>query len=74
MTALGICVIIVRSPVTHELGRSDPLTGSTYWIGGYSRASKGFDRDCEAGEASRMAMRQMAKLNLNANDNLALAA
>ena len=40
-----------------------------------SRASKGFDRDREAGEASRMAMRQMAKLNLNANNQkLALAA
>ena len=37
-------------------------------------ASKGFDRDLEAGEASRMVMRKMAKLKLNANENLAYAA
>ena len=37
-------------------------------------ASNGFDGVCEAGEASRMAMRQMAKLKLNAEDNLAYAA
>ena len=37
-------------------------------------ASKGFDGDREAGEASRMVMRKMAKLKLNANDNLAYAA
>ena len=37
-------------------------------------ASNGFDGVREAGEASRMAMRQMAKLKLNAEDNLAYAA
>ena len=38
------------------------------------RASKGFDGGTEAGEASRMVMRQMTDLNLNAEDNLAYAA
>lgn len=38
------------------------------------RASKGFDRDSEAGEASRRVMRKIPNLNLNANDNLAYAA
>jgi hypothetical protein len=37
-------------------------------------ASNGFDGDHAAGEASRTAMRQMAKLKLNAEDNLAYAA
>lgn len=37
-------------------------------------ASKGFDRDLEAGEASRMVMREMANLKLNADNELAYAA
>ena len=38
------------------------------------RCSNGFDRDDEAGEASRKKLRQIPQLNLNAEDNLAYAA
>ena len=38
------------------------------------RGSNGFDRDDEAGEASRKKLRQISQLNLNAEDNLAYAA
>ena len=40
----------------------------------YIRGSKGFDGLFEVGEASRTVMRQMPKLKLNAEDNLAVAA
>ena len=40
----------------------------------YFRACTGFDRDLEDGEAIRRQMRQIANLNLNANDNFELAA
>ena len=40
----------------------------------YIRGSKGFDGLFEVGEASRTVMRQMPKLKLNAEDNLAIAA
>lgn len=39
-----------------------------------SGACTGFDRDLEDGEAIRRLMRQIANLNLNANDNFELAA
>lgn len=39
-----------------------------------SRACTGFDRGHEDGEAIRRLMRQIANLNLNANDNFELAA
>ncbi len=38
------------------------------------RASQGFDRGLAAGEAIRRLMREIAKLNTNAEDNLAYAA
>ena len=38
------------------------------------RASQGFDRGLAAGEAIRRLMRQIANLNINAEDNLAYAA
>ena len=38
------------------------------------RGSKGFDRDLEAGEAIRRKVRQTANLNINADENYALAA
>ena len=38
------------------------------------RGSNGFDRDDEAGEASRKKLRQISQSNLNAEDNLAYAA
>ena len=37
-------------------------------------ASQGFDRGLAAGEAIRRLMRQIANLNINAEDNLAYAA
>ena len=40
----------------------------------HTRACTGFDRDLEDGEAIRRKMRQIANLNLNANDNFELAA
>ena len=43
-------------------------------IESYIRASQGFDRDFEAGEAIRGMARQTSNLNTNAEDNLALAA
>ena len=39
-----------------------------------TRDSKGFDRGLAAGEAIRRRWRQIAKLKLNAEDNLAFAA
>ena len=40
----------------------------------FIRGSNGFDRDDEAGEASRKKWRETSKLKLNAEDNLAYAA
>lgn len=40
----------------------------------YLWACTGFDRGHEDGEAIRRLMRQIANLNLNANDNFELAA
>ena len=40
----------------------------------HSRASTGFDRDLEAGEAIRRTVALNLKLKLNADDNYALAA
>lgn len=58
--------------ITHESVLSYILTDKVLQFNIW--ASKGFDGGTEAGEASRMVMREMAKLKLNANDNLAYAA
>ena len=39
-----------------------------------TRDSKGFDRGLAAGEAIPQAMRQIAKININADEKLAFAA
>ena len=65
-----------------SLLKKEPLTAETIAsiIAGVEvtytriRGSNGFDRDDEAGEASRKKLRQISQLNLNAEDNLAYAA